>query len=229
MSPRQDAMATYQFLQQNNNDDSQCRALADAMIEEAKDAIEKANDNLENVPTGAGCPNEYATQVKAAEDAVEESKKTTKELEDALADVQQQRVTLTVRFIPDPAVTHFTSTEPWQTAKKNHQEAEAAVAPREQIDKAAEQGLTTAQETQKTEINQCYCNAQSKLAEALKINNDEDTIAKLKKDYARAHELMCILDDINPCNNYQQLSGVTVPELTADAKAAVCPATVEST
>merc|ERR1712146_130713 len=106
-----DAMATYQFLQQNNNDDSKCRALADAMIEEAKDAIEKANDNLENVPTGSDCPNEYATQVKAAEDKVEESKKETKELEDALADVQQQRVTLTVNFIPDPDVSHFTSTQ----------------------------------------------------------------------------------------------------------------------
>jgi len=223
-SPRQDAMATYKFLQQNNNDDAQCRALADEMIDQAKDAIEKANENLANVDTGADCPNKYAEEVQAAEDTVEENKKTTKELTDAYTDAKTQRVTLTVNFIPNPDVSHFTITQPWQDAKDKYQKAEAAVSPRSQIDQAGEDALVKAKETQKTEIVKCNCNTQKEHAEAVALNNDEDTIAKLKKDYKLAHELICVLDDVNPCNNYNELTGVTVPELTAEAKAAVCSA-----
>merc|ERR1711998_575715 len=96
MSPRQDAVATYEFLQQSNTDDTKCRNLANAMIDEAEAAIETANKNLENVDVGTDCPKEYAAEVKAANDAVEDNKETTKNLQDAFNTAQAQRVTLTV-------------------------------------------------------------------------------------------------------------------------------------
>jgi len=227
MTPRQEAMKTYEFLQQSNTDDTQCRNLANAMIDETEKAIETANDNMKNVDLGTDCHLEYQRELEAAQAVVEENKKTTAKMKEDYNNAKAQRVTLTVNFIPNPDVSHFTRTEPWQSAKNDYERAEQALGPRADIDKVGEDAMAKAEETQKVEVNQCYCDAQKALAEAVAINNDEATIAKLKRDFAKAHELKCILDDVNPCNNYGQLPGVEIPVLSSEAQAAVCPATTE--
>merc|ERR1711998_428204 len=92
MTPRQEAMKTYKFLQESNTDDTQCRNLANAMIDETTNAIETANNNMKAVDLGTDCPMEYQRELEAAQATVEENKKTTAKLQDDYNDAKVQRV-----------------------------------------------------------------------------------------------------------------------------------------
>lgn len=221
-TPRQTALETYKFLQQSGNDDSACRILAQDMIQEAQDAVQTATDNMKAVDLGDSCPTTNQEEVTNAENALDEAKKETKRLQDAMSEVENLQVTMTVDYIPDPAVTHFTSTPEWQEAKNKYEGAKSKLDARPPIEEALQNALHAERHTQETEQEKCYCTAQTTYNNAAAINDDPEAAKKRNNDYAKAQELLCILDDKSPCN-YDPLATVTVPtlpEATANAQCA---------
>jgi len=222
-TPREAALDTYRFLQQSGNDDSACRDLANDMINEAKDAVKTANDNLNLVDLGETCPAENNEEVENAQNAYDEAKKDTTKAQAELDEVMQLSVTMTVDYIPDPTVEHFTGTPEWQAAAAKYEAAKKKVDERPGIEKALEDALSEEKEQQKTEQNQCYCKAKDAYEKAVQINDDAEAMKKRKSDYAKAQELLCVLDDKTTCD-YPPLGEVTVPQLPEATAGATCTA-----
>jgi len=220
-TPRQAAMDTYHFLQESGNDDAACRDLANDMIKEAQDAVKTATENLNNVDLGETCPATNQEEVDNAQTAVDNAKEETDKAKEALDDVMQLTVTMTVDYIPEPDVTHFTSTSEWQEAAEKYEEAKKKVDERPAVEKSLEDALAEEKETQTTEQNKCYCKAKDAYTKAVEINDDPDAVKQREDDYAKAQELLCVLDDKSPCN-YDPLASVTVPKLPEATANAQC-------
>jgi len=218
-TPRQTALTTYEFLQASGKDDTACREIARDMIKEAEDAIDTANKNLGEVDLGATCKTIHPTTDH--EERLKEAKDKAETLQNELDAIAGKQVTMTVDYVPDPEVTHFTSTPEWQAALKEYNDKKAELDAQPAIVDALQEALDEQQKLHTQMVNKCRCTAQTALSGSMAINNDPAAIKQHQDDYSKAKELLCVLDDQAPCQ-YDPLATIVVPTLPADVSAAVC-------
>merc|ERR1711981_168275 len=221
--PREAAVRADRLLQQNGNDDTACRALANSMIAEVNSTVSTAQANINAVDDGSTCGSTYQTEVDAATTANTNAQSALTQAQDALNSAQAQSVTLTQAYTVDPAVTYFTNNPAWVAARNAHNDATSALATAQGAATAAATALTEAQETQTHQINVCRCTAQTAMAAALATNADSNNHQQNTANWNQAHQLLCVLDNTSPCN-FGPAPTVQSRTLPADVSGATCPA-----
>merc|ERR1711966_60243 len=149
------------------------------------------------------------------------------EAQNAVNSAQTQSVTLVQAYTVDPAVTYFTSNPAWVAAKAAHTSATSALATAQGAATAAASALTEAQTTQTQQINVCRCTAQTAMASALSTNANNNNAQQNTANWNQAHNLLCVLDNTNPCN-FAPAPTVQGRTLPADVSGATCSAPTTS-
>merc|ERR1711998_623728 len=178
--------------------------------------------NLGEVDLGATCKTIHPTTDH--EERLKEAKDKAETLQNELDAIAGKQVTMTVDYVPDPEVTHFTSTPEWQAALKEYNDKKAELDAQPAIVDALQEALDEQQKLHTQMVNKCRCTAQTALSGSMAINNDPAAIKQHQDDYSKAKELLCVLDDQTPCQ-YEPLATVVVPTLPADVASAVCTTT----
>merc|ERR1712072_1494623 len=220
-SPHEAAVRAYRLLQQNGNDDAACRALANSMIAEVNTTVSTAQANIDAVDNGSDCGSRYQDEVTAAHTANTNAQNAVTEAQTALTTASSASVTLTQAYTVDPAVTYFTNNPAWVEAAGNYEQAQTALSTAQGTAATTATAYTTAQATQTTEINTCRCTAQSAHAAAVSNNANSNNAATNTANWNQAHNLLCVLDNTNPCN-FAPAPTVTARPLPADVSGATC-------
>merc|ERR1712072_289300 len=220
-SPHEAAVRAYRLLQQNGNDDAACRALANSMIAEVNTTVSTAQANIDAVDNGSDCGSRYQDEVTAAHTANTNAQNALTEAQNALQTASSASVTLTQAYVVDPAVTYFTNNPAWQEALNNYNQAQTALSTAQGTAATTATAYTTAQATQTTEINTCRCTAQSAHAAAVSNNANNNNAATNTANWNQAHNLLCVLDNTNPCN-FAPAPTVTARTLPSEVSGATC-------
>jgi len=192
------ATARVHSLMAEGKDDSACRTLAKSEQKTIEDAVKTQQKMLDGLPTGKKCPEAGQDGVKKAKKAKTDADKAMDLAKKASSSAENVQIDFGKRSLNSMSGAcaiskkdekYVAAMAKVDAAKKSNAKAEGAA-------KSAAKALVDAEKAAKKEKRDCECNVQEKQAAAWKSANKKNSNAK---DYAKATNMLCVLDGKKPC------------------------------